>query len=159
MQANIELTLKTREVFKLFERRIDGGRLFVEAILRRFNVVMRQCKQQVPGALVTYNQMEQDIIALTQQFGNEVSRFEAVLASQKDFGRNTINFIAQFHPTITVSTPLSIRLIEFIEIYDKLIAIIKLLHLLGFFTTDSNYCSNIKRIQKYANYMLSNVML
>jgi len=72
MQATIELALKTREVFKLFERRIDDDRLFIEAVLHKFNSVMRQCKQQMPGALFAYDQIEQALIALTRKFIDEV---------------------------------------------------------------------------------------
>lgn len=159
MQATIQLALKTREVFKLFERRIDGDRLFIEAILRKFNVVMRQCKQQANGALVTYNKIEQVLIAHTQQFSDELSQFETLLAQQKKFGSEKINFIEQFYPAITVNTPLSIQLIEFIEIYDKLIAVLKLLHLAGCFASDNDYYTNIKRVQKLANRMLSRIGL
>ena len=59
---------------------------------------------------------------------------------------------------ITVSNPLGMRLVEFIEIYDQLVATIKLLNLAGCFMSDNDYYTNIKRIQKLANQMLSNVI-
>ena len=159
MQAIIELSLKTREVFKLFERHIDGDRLFIEAILHKFNIVMRQCKQQAPRALVAYDQINQAILTLTQQFSDEVNRFETILEKRKEFGRKQINFITQFHTVITINTPLSMRLIEFIEVYDRLIAILKLLHLTGCFASDNDYYANIKRIQTLANQILSSIIL
>ena len=159
MQANIKLVLKTREVFKLFERKIDGNRLFIEAILHKFCIVMKQCKQHVPGALVVYDQITQSMLTLTQQFADEVNRFETILEKRKEFGRKQINFIAQFHTAIIVGTPLSMILIEFIEVYDKLIAILKLLHLTGCFVSDNDYYANIKRIQTLANQILSSIIL
>ena len=159
MQATIELALKTREVFKLLERKIDGDRFFIEAVLHKFNSVMRQCKQQVPRALVAYDQIEQALIALTRKFIDEANRFEAILASRKDFGDKKINFIAQFHTTITINTPLSMRLVGFIEAYDQLSAVLKLLHLAGCFVSENDYFSNINRIQKLANQMLSQIIL
>lgn len=51
------------------------------------------------------------------------------------------------------------QLIEFIEIYDKLIAIVKLLHIAGCFESDEAYFGNIKRLQKIANAMLSALIL
>jgi len=155
MQANIKLALKTREVFKLFERRIDGDRLFIEAILHKFCIVMRR----VPTTLVAYNQIEKAMIDLSEQFASDANRFEDLLAKRKDFNGKKINFIAQFHPTITVNTLLSIRLVEFIEIYDKLIATIKLLHLAGCFVSNSDYYANIKHAQSLANQMLSKMMI
>ena len=120
---------------------------------------MRQCKRQVPGALTAYNQIEQTMIALIQQFTDEVNRFEVVLANRKDFGSKKINFIAQFPVKITVMTPLSMRLIAFIGVYDQLVAVLKLLHLAGCFASNHDYFANIKRIQMPANQMLSHVML
>lgn len=158
MQANIELALKTREVFKLFERRIDRDRLFIEAILHKFCIVTRKCKQQIPEASAAYNQVEQALFTLTRQFADEVNRFESVLANRKYFSSKKINFIAQFHPVMTVSNPLSMRLVEFIDIYDKLIAMLKLLHLVGCFASDNDYYVNIKRIQILANHMLSGII-
>ena len=159
MQVNIELALQTREVFKLFERKIDGGRLFIQAILHKFNIVMSHSKQQAPQTSSAFHQMEQAMVTLTQQFSAEVRRFNEVLDKRKDFNRIKVNFIVQFHPMITVSNPLSMRLVEFIEIYDQLIATVKLLNLAGCFISDTDYYSNIKRIQKLANKMLSHAML
>lgn len=159
MQANIQLALKTREVFKLFERRIDGNRMFIDAILHKFNIVVRQCKKQVPEALAAYNQIEKAMLALTMEFADEVNRFETILANQKYFIDKKISLVVQFYPTIILSTSLSIKLIEFIEIYDQLVAILKLIHLAGCFTSDNDCYSNIKRIQKLTNQMLSRVIL
>ena len=58
-----------------------------------------------------------------------------------------------------MTNPLAMQLIEFIEIYDKLIAILKLLHLAGCFESDEAYFGNIKRPQKMANTMLSDLIL
>ena len=159
MQANIEISLKTREVFKLFERKIDGDRLFINAILHKFNILTRQCRQKIPNALIDYNQTEQNILALIQQFTDELNRFETVLESRRGFTGTKINFIAQFHTTITVNTLLSIRLIEFIKIYDRFIAVLKLLYISGCFASDSDYYANIRRTQKSANIMLSHAMI
>lgn len=159
MQVNIELALRTREVFKLFERKIDNDRLFIHAILHKFNIVMSYSKQQGLQTSSTFRQIEQPMITLTQQFNDEVSRFNEVLNKRKNFNSTKVNFIAQFHPMIAVSNPLSMRLVEFIEVYDQLIATVKLLHLAGCFMSNTDYYANIKRIQKLANKMLSHAML
>lgn len=159
MQVNIELALRTREVFKLFERKIDNDRLLIHAILHKFNIVMGHSKQRGLQTSSSFHQIEQAMVTLTQQFSDEMSRFNEVLNKRKDFNRTKVNFIAQFHPMITVSNPLSMRLVEFIEIYDQLIATVKLLNLAGCFMSDTDYYANIKRIQKLANKMLSHAML
>ena len=52
-----------------------------------------------------------------------------------------------------------IHLIEFIEVYDKLIAVLKLLDVFGYFETNEIYFGNVKRIQKIANQGLSDLLL
>ena len=158
MKTSIELALRTREVYQLFERRISGDRLFIEAILHKFNVVMNRCRQRDPLALASYKQIEKNIIGFTQQFTDEITRFETLLAMNKDFTSSKINYVVKFRPAIIVTNPLSMQLIEFIEIYDKLIAALKLLQLLGCFESDEVFWGNTKRYQKITNQRLSNLM-
>lgn len=103
--------------------------------------------------------MRQTIIGLTQHFNSEAVRFEAILTKQKNFEHKKISYAVKFQPSIIVTNPLAMQLIEFIEIYDKLIAILKLLHLAGCFDSDEAYFGNIKRLQKMANTMLSDLIL
>jgi hypothetical protein len=159
MKVSIELALRTREVYQLFERRINGDRLFIEAILHKFNIVMNQCRQQNPQAHAIYQQIHQDIVKITRHFTDEVTHFDALIAKKKDFSNTKVNYITQFRPVIIATNPLSMHLIEFIEIYDKLIAGLKLLQITGCFESDSVYWSNNKHYQKMANQMLSTVIL
>ncbi len=159
MKVSIELALRTREVYQLFERKISGDRLFIEAILHKFNVLINRCRQRDPQAMASYKQIKQNIIGFTQQFTDEIARFETLLAMKKDFARTKISYIPQFRPVMIVTNPLSIQLIEFIEIYDKLIAALKLLQLAGCFESDEIFWGNTKRYQKLANQMLSNCVL
>ena len=159
MQVNIELSLRTHEVYQLFERRISGDRLFIEAILHKFNIALNHSRQQPPKALTRYTAMQQTMIGITQEFNNEAVRFEGVLTKKKNFENKKISYAVKFQPSIIVTNPLAMQLIEFIEIYDKLIAIVKLLHLAGCFESDEAYFGNIKRLQKMANQMLSDLVL
>lgn len=159
MKVSIELALRTREVNQLFQRRINGDRLFIEAILHKFNIVMNQCRQQNPQAIKTYQQIHQGIVIITQQFKDEVMHFEALIAKKKDFSNAKISYIPQFQPVIIATNPLSVQLVEFIEIYDKLIAGLKLLQLTGCFESDGIFWSNVRRYQKLTNQMLSKFVL
>ena len=159
MQATVELALRTREVYKLFKRTINGDRLFIDAILHKFKIVMDQHKRQIPSRLIAFNEIEQAMLTLTQQFSDEISRYEKILAQRKASANKKISFIEQFHPSIIVSNALCMHLIEFFEMYDQLVALIKLLHLAGCFSSDNDYYANIQRIQTAANRMLSRVML
>ncbi len=157
MKASIELTLRTREVFKLFERKINGDRLFMNTVLHKFNKVMNLRKQ--PTGLTTYHQMVQTMLTLTQQFTDEINRFEEILEKRRDLTNKKISFLTQYPTAIIVNNPLSMHLVEFIEIYDRLVALMKLLHLADCFTTENDYYANIKRIQTQANKMLSSILL
>ena len=159
MKVSIELALRTREVYQLFERRINGDRLFIEAILHKFNIVMNRCHQQDPLALASYKKIEKNIIEVTQQFTDEITRFETLLAMKKDFAGTKVSYIPQFRPVMILTNSLSIRFIEFIEIYDKLIATLKLLQLAGCLESSEIFWGNTKRYQKIANQMLSYLML
>lgn len=154
MKASIEIELRTREVYKLFQRKINNDRLFIQAVLHKFNTVMNRCKKQESIALVTYCQMERAIQEITQQFTDELFRFETLL-SKKRFGGGKIDFIVQFRPTVIVSNPLAMELVRLIDVYDRLMAVLKLLRLAGCFETDEIYFGNVRRYQKMVNQTLS----
>ncbi|OJY38308.1 MAG: hypothetical protein BGO90_02050 [Legionella sp. 40-6] len=159
MKAEMTLNLRTREVYKLFERRISGDRLFIEAILHKMNIVIGRCHRQDPVALKALCEMEQQLNTLAQEFAAEIKRFEILLSKKKEFKDKQINFVVQFYPKITVCNPLSMKLAELIEIYDQLIAILKLLRLVGCFDTDQAYFTHMKQKQKLTNQALSRVIL
>ena len=159
MKANIELPLRTREVYQLFQRKINGDRLFIEAILHKFNTSINCCTQQNPSSPASYKQIERTILELTHQFANDITRFETLLTKKKIFEYKNISYIIKFRPVIIVTNPLAVQLIEFIEIYDRLISILKLLHLAGCFESNAACFNNIRRYQKMANQMLSTIVL
>lgn len=158
MKTEITLNLRTREVYKLFERKISGGRLFIDAILHKMNIVIGKCRSQDPLALRVLYEMEQQLKTLINEFGSEVKRYEELLSKKKEFKGRPINFVVQFQPKLTVCNPLGMLLTELIEIYDQLIAILKLLRLTGCFETDEAYFINLKQKQKVANRALSKVI-
>lgn len=159
MKAEITLNLRTREVYKLFERKINRDRLFIEAILHKINAVLGRCRKQDPIAIKTLNAMDQQVNALAQKFSAEIKRYEVLLSKKKEFKDKPISFVVQFHPKLIVCNPLSMKLAEVIETYDNLIANLKLLRLIGCFDTDEAYFNNIKRYQKTANKVLSELIL
>lgn len=158
MKAEITLNLRTREVYKLFERKISGDRLFIEAILRKMNGVVGGCRKQDPLAIKSFHQIENQLKELTNEFGSEVKRYEGLLSKKKEFKGKEINIVVQFLPKIAVSNTLSLLLAEFIESYDKLIAILKLLRLAGCFESEGDYFVNLRQVQKAVNRALSGVI-
>ncbi|WP_133139258.1 AcaB family transcriptional regulator [Legionella genomosp. 1] len=159
MKAEITLNLRTREVYKLFERKISGDRLFIEAILHKINIVIGRCRRQDPIAIKVLYEMEQQLNARTQEFASEIKRFEVLLSKKKEFKDKQINFVVQFHPKLIVYNSLILKLAEFFEVYDNLIANLKLLRLIGCFDTDEAYFINTQKYQKSANQTLSKIVL
>ncbi|MBA2650295.1 MAG: DUF1845 family protein [Legionella sp.] len=159
MKAEITLNLRTREVYKLFERKISGDRLFIEAILHKINIVIGRCRKQDSIDLKVLEEIEQKLNFLTQELNSESNRFEELIYKKKEFKNKQINFTAQFYQKITVSNPISMKLAELIDAYDRLIAVLKLLRLTGCFDTDKTYFYNIKFHQKLVNQLLSKILL
>jgi hypothetical protein len=158
MKVNVELALSTREVYQLFERRISGERLFIAAILHKFNSVMNHCKRASPQALPCHHQIERNIRTLSQHFTDEITRVESLLVQRKSFEITKINYVVKYKPMVIVTNPLTMQLIKFIELYDKLVAVLKFLQLAGCFESNKDCLNNIKRYQKIANQMLSSLM-
>jgi len=158
MKVTITLELKTREVNQLFQRKINGDRLFIDAILHKFNRITGLCRKQALGAHETYQLIEKNLLNLTQQFSDEVNRFKEILEKKTGLNNKKITITPTFYPKIAIEIPLAMRLIEFIEIYDNLTATLKLLHLAGCFETEQNYYANITRIQKVVNRSLSKII-
>ncbi|AWN72453.1 AcaB family transcriptional regulator [Legionella anisa] len=159
MKAEITLNLRTREVYKLFERKISGDRLFIDAILHKMNIAIGQYRKQNPMALKMLHEIEQQLNSLTNEFASEIKRFEELLAKKKEFKGKQINFVVQFHPKIIVCNPLSTKLAELIDVYDQLMATLKLLRLTGCFETDQAYFIHMQQKQKLTNQSLSRIIL
>jgi len=158
MKVTMILELKTREVNQLFERKINGDRLFIDAILHKFNRVTGECRKQSSNAQKTYQLIEKSMLSLTQQFFDEVGRFKGMLEKGTGLGDKKITITPTFHPKINIENQLAVQLMEFIKIYDNLVATLKLLHLTGCFESEQAYYAQITRIQKMTNRMLSQII-
>ena len=159
MKAERTLRLQTREVYQLFERRISDDRLFIDAVLHKINSVIWWSRRHDPAALKVLHEMEQQLNTLTQEFAFEMKRYEDLLSKKKEFKDKRINFGVHFHTKITVRNPISMKLAELIEVYDQLIAILKLLRVARCFETDKAYFIYMKQKQKHTNQTLSRVFL
>lgn len=159
MKTSIELSLRTREVYQLFERKINGDILFLDAILHKFNKVINIFHKDESKGTNLIGQMEHRLLEGIRNFTDDINKYEQLLLKKKEFNQKRIDFVIQFHPSIIVTNSLGLLLIKFIDNYDQLIAIIKLLHLAGCFSEDKDYYFHIKTNQKVANKLLSSILL
>lgn len=152
MSLTIELHLKTRQVYRLFELKISDTRFFMDAVLRKINRIDLV-------ALEIQLQIEQDLRSLITEFSQKSASFEKMLDKNKNIKAKAVNIIPQFYSKITVTNKLGLLLVEFIEIYDNLISLIKLLHLAACFDSDEAYYTNLRNVKKMGNKMLSSLLL
>lgn len=152
MSLTIELHLKTREIYRLFELKIDEKRLFMDSVFKKINRI----NLTTPEA---HLQVEQNLRSLISEFTQKTEFFEKILESNTKIKAKTIHVTPQFHTSITVINKLEVLLIEFINCYDNLIALIKLLHLAGCFDSDKAYNTNLKHMKKIGSKTLSNILL
>ncbi len=158
MKTTITLHLKTREAYQLFQRKINGDRLFINAILHKLNKITGLCRKEVPGAHEQYQRIQKSLNGLSQQFADETKTFQGILQKEESLKNKTITFSPLFSQEVIIENPLTIKFIMLIEDYDELISITKLLHLAGCFQSTSDYYVNIRRIQKRINYRLSQII-
>lgn len=152
MQITIDLHLKTRDVYKLFEIKISDKRFFMDAVLRKINRI----DLMTPEIQL---QIEQDIRSLITEFSQKSASFEKMLDKNKNIQAKAVKIIPQFHFKITVTNKLGLLLVEFIGIYDKLISLIKLPHLAACFASDEAYYANLRHVKKDCNRMLSQILI
>lgn len=158
MKINIELALRTHEVYQLFARKLNGKRLFIDAIQHRLNKLSTLSNQDCRQATVL-EQLKDKITTLTSHFLAETTRFKALLNQKKDFEGKSIQCVVKFRPMMKLFNPLSALLVHFLECYDHLMATLKLLRLAGCFCSDIDYFYIVKHYQKMANQLLSRLLI
>ncbi|MGV3740450.1 MAG: hypothetical protein ACO1N3_04075 [Gammaproteobacteria bacterium] len=150
MQLTIDLHLKTREVYQLFEIKISDKRFFMDAVLRKINRIDLLAPE-------IQLQIEQDLRSLITEFAQKSASLEKML--NKNIKVKSVNIIPQFYSKLTVTNKQGLLLVEFIEIYDKLISLIKLLHLAACFDSDEAYYANLRHVKKDCHRMLSQILI
>jgi len=159
MKVTMTLELKTREVNQLFERRINGDRLFIDAILHKLNQITGAYRKNIPNAATHYQSVQQDLQNLTQYLANQTKSLTTTLQQNSVLRNKTLTFKTQFFPMVRLENPLALTLVTCIEQYDKLVTTVKLLHLAGCFESTQAYYANTKRIQKKMNLGLSRIII
>lgn len=159
MKKTIELDLKNREVYQLFERKIKGNRLFIDAVLHKLNQVSRHSSPQSTTDINIHQRIEHTLLQITQEFIDEIQRFEQVLRKKQEHDDPTNTLVLSFKSQITINNTLDVKLIDFIKSYDTLVAILKCLQLTGCFATHETFFINTKRIQRSVNLVLSTIVL
>ncbi len=159
MKTSVTIELKTREAYQLFMRKINGDRLFINAVLHKLNKITGLCRKEDPAAVEHFQVIEKNLFALNQQFKAENKKFQKLLQKEEYLKNKKITFKTQFFPQINIENPLAMDLLNVFESFDSLMAIIKLLYLAGCFKSSQDYHSSIQKAQKTLNRTLSQIIL
>lgn len=150
MKIVVTLNLANREVLHLFSRKMDGKRLFMDALLHKFNKVMGVCQESI-------HQIEQMLSELSHQFERDIMVYSELLAHKQSPSIQSTAAIRQFHPEIIVCNQLGMQLVKLIEAYDCWMTTLKLLRVTMGFEQEEDYYVNIRRGQREINRALGKI--
>ncbi len=159
MKTTVEVPLRTREVYTLFERKLKGERLFLDAIQHKINKLIGKSKGQDENATLTINYLKEKMTGLTTHFISETTRFEHLLNQKNIFQGKSIQFVIKFRPSLVLYSSLTLLLVQFLECYDNLMATLKILRLADCFCSEMDYFHAVKHYQKMANQLLSSLLI
>lgn len=87
MKAEITLNLRTREVYKLFERKINNDTLFIKAILHKFNKIRSSACRHTNTSKSLLDSMEHQFVQGIKVFTHETTRYEQLLYKKSEFNQ------------------------------------------------------------------------
>ncbi|STX81581.1 Uncharacterised protein [Legionella busanensis] len=158
MTAIIRLTLVNQESAHLFSRTLKNGHLFFERVQLKIGVLIKESLNYNAHALIRLYTLHDELLHLHAHFDDEIDKFEALIEKRKNLGAKTIEFKAQFTHEMTASHGFFMVLADLIEIFDKLMTTLKLLHLLGLFDSCRTLYTQKQRYQRELNCFLSKLI-
>ncbi|STX55510.1 Uncharacterised protein [Legionella beliardensis] len=158
MTAIIRLTLVNQEAAQLFGRTLKNGHLFFERVQLKIGVLIKESFNHNAHALISLYTLYDELLHLHAHFDDEIDKFEALIEKRKKLGAKTIEFKAQFTHEMAASHGFFMVLADLIELFDKLMTTLKLLHLLGLFDSCHTLYTQKERYQRELNFFLSKLI-
>lgn len=159
MRASLTLSLVNQESMHFFSKRLKSGNTLYEAAIRKVNLLLKKTKDYNACALLTTVALDEKIKQSTAYLFDELDKFEGQLEKRQFPGLKKVQFIPQFSPDVSCSNPIHVSLIEWVEVFDKLISTLKLLNLSGCFESREAFFTVKRRFQKHANGLLSAIIV
>ena len=159
MRATLTLNLVNKEAMHFFTKRLKNGDTLYEAAIRKVNLLLKKSIDYNACALLTLVSLDEKIKQSTEYLYDELDKFEGQLEKRQFPGLKKVQFIPQFSPDVSCSNPVSVSLIEWVEVFDKLVSTLKLLNLSGCFESMEAFYAVKRRFQKQANRLLSSISL
>ena len=158
MTTTITLTLTNQEVNRLFTREIKDGVNVYEKLMNKVEYLIKLCQRRRAYAFISLYQMNESIESLTQQFDEDIDRYEEILQKKKHLVGKKITYYPRHFPEVVFDNTLSGSLIKLFEIYDHLISLIKTLRAVGCFAHDDEYFNTLRHYFKEVNRLLSSLL-
>lgn len=158
MQATMKLDIVNKETMNVFNRTISGKDNYFERVCVKIGLFIKDSLLNNAYALVTLYQLHDEIFNLSAYFDDEIDKFEGQIEKKKVLDPSKVNFIARYHHDIPYSNALTCALYELMERFDKLISILKLLHLSGSIESKATFYQLKQRYQKRLNILLSQII-
>ena len=159
MTTTIKLTLANKEAHRLFTRRTKDGMLFFDAVIQKITYLLKRCQAEQAYSLLSLYKIQESIYIQTNEFCDELVKFEGLLEKKKYLNGKTITFVPKFYPECNLDSSIAADLVELVQVYDKLLSMLKLLRIAGSFANDEDYFSNLRRFFKDMNKLLSSIQL
>lgn len=159
MRATVVLNLANNESHHFFSKRLKNNDTLYESAIRKINLLLKKSIDYNACALLKVIELDEKIKKSTDYLFDELDKFEGQLEKRQFPGAKKVTFITKPSPDISCSNALNVSLIEWIEVFDKLISTLKLLQLSGCFESIDAFYSVKRRYQKHANKLLSAISL
>ena len=158
MRATISLKLVNKESANVLLRALPNGDNFFERIQIKAGLLIKDSILNNAQALMAIHCLYEELNRLKASFDDEIDKFEGQLEKRKLLQSHQINFEPQYSHELSCSNAFSMGLVELIELFDKLISALKLLHLSGALTPKTAFYMLKQRYQKQLNRLLGKIL-
>lgn len=159
MTTSMKLALANKEVNRIFTRKLTNDALFYTAVMHKVAMLIKRCQEQHAYALWALHQIEGAIHELTNRFYDEIDKLEGVLEKKKHLFGKAFQYTPCFHPEVDFNSSIAADLVEFFDVYDRLISTLKTLRSARGFANDNDYYHNLRRYFRDTNRLLSRIQL
>lgn len=158
MRATIRLHLVNQETVSIFSRTLKNGDNFFERVNVKAGMLIKESVLNNAHALVAIYTLHDELTHLSAFFDDEIDKFEGQIEKRNMPGGKSIQFKVLLEQEFPCSNTFSMALAELIELFDKLISTLKLVHLAGLLDSRHTLYTLKQNYQKKLNVLLSKVI-
>ena len=158
MQATIHLDIVNKETMNVLNRTLPNNDNYFERVSVKIGLLIKDSLLGNAFALVSLYQLHDEILNLSACFDDDVDKFEGQIEKKNIRSLSKVNFVAQYSHDMPYGNALSCALYELIEVFDKLISRLKLLHLSGLLESRAAFYQLKEEYQKKLNALLSKII-